>query len=57
VVWREESNGQLQPIVGEPPVNARLDVADIDSKAVLEPVEFLRADPAASQRVGSCGFR
>ena len=47
MVGREEAQRQLEPILGDAPVDARIDLADLDPEPLLEPLHLLLAEPAS----------
>src|SRR4051794_2074287 len=56
VVRADEADRQLEPIVGQPPIDPRVDVADVDAEGVLQPLDLLLADLVAGQRVAPRRF-
>jgi len=44
VVGREETQRKLDPILGDAPIDARIDLADLQPKPFLESLHFRLAD-------------
>ena len=51
MVGREETQRKLDPVLGDAPVNARIDLADLHSEPFLEPLHLRFADPGFGECV------